>query len=74
MEKEKIQMEIEDQQAIGFDGFLEEDAYLGECNLGDLEITSGTDEQYWLLAVRAAREAAAIESRKRKTTSGSTTS
>ena len=73
IEKEKIQMEIEDQQAIGFDGFLEEDAYLGECNLGDLEITSGTDEQYWLLAVRAAREAAAIEGRKRKTTAGGTT-
>ncbi len=73
IEKEKIQTEIEDQQAIGFDGFLEEDAYLGECNLGDLEITSGTDEQYWLLAVRAAREAAAIEGRKRKTTAGGTT-
>ena len=59
---------------IGFDGFLDEDAYLGECNLGDLEITSGKDEQYWLLAVKAAREAAAIEGRKRKTTASSTTS
>ena len=58
---------------IGFDGFLDEDAYLGECNLGDLEITSGKDEQYWLLAVRAAREATAIEGRKRKTTAGGTT-
>lgn len=64
--KEEIQLEIEAQQETGFDGFLEEDAYLGECNLGDLEDTSGTDEQYWLLAVKAAREAAAIESRKRR--------
>ena len=42
-------MELEAQQGIGFEGFLEEDAYLGECNLGDLEDTSGTDEQYWPL-------------------------
>jgi len=41
IEKEKIQTEIEEQQAIGFDGFLDKDAYLGECNLGDLKITSG---------------------------------
>jgi hypothetical protein len=54
-------LEIEEQQEIGFDGFLKEDAYLGECNLGDLENTSGIDEQYWLLAVKAAREAVAIE-------------
>jgi hypothetical protein len=64
--KEEIQMEIEAQQEIGFEGFLEEDAYLGECNLGDLEDTSGTDKQYWLLAVKAAREATAIENRKRR--------
>lgn len=73
--KEEIQMEIEVQQEIGFEGFLEEDAYLGECNLGDLEYTSGTDEQYWLLAVKAAREAAVIEDRSRRaaTTVGTTT-
>jgi hypothetical protein len=59
--KEEIQAEIEEQQEIGFDGFLQEDAYLGECNLGDLEDTSGIDEQYWLLAVKAARDAIAIE-------------
>ena len=59
--KEEIQLEIEEQQEIGFDGFLKEDAYLGECNLGDLENTLGIDEQYWLLAVKAAREGVAIE-------------
>ena len=40
---------------------MEEDAFLGECNLNDLETTSGVEEQYWLLAVKAAREAARIE-------------
>jgi hypothetical protein len=72
--KEEIQSEIEAQQEIGFEDFLKEDAYLGECNLGDLEDTSGTNEQYWLLAVRAAREAAAIERiRDRQTAGGDTT-
>ena len=59
--KEEIQAEIETQQEIGFNGLLEEDAYLGECNLGDLEDTSGEEEQYWLLAVKAARKAKAIK-------------
>jgi hypothetical protein len=59
--KEEIQAEIEAQQEIGFNGLLEEDAYLGECNLGDLEDTSGEEEQYWLLAVKAARKAKTIK-------------
>jgi hypothetical protein len=71
--KEEIQMEIEEQQEAGFDGFLKEDAYLGECNLGDLEITSGMDEQYWLLAVKAAREAVTIERSRNGHTAGNDT-
>ena len=59
--KEEIQAEIKAQQEIGFNDLLEEDAYLGECNLGDLEDTSGEEEQYWLLAVKAARKAKTIE-------------
>jgi hypothetical protein len=42
--KEDIQQQIEMQQGIGFEGLLEEDAFLGECNLGDLETTLGTEE------------------------------
>ena len=61
LRKEDIQNQIETQQAIGFDGFLEEDAFLGECNLGDLELTSGRNEIYWLLAIKAAREAMQLE-------------
>jgi hypothetical protein len=59
--KEEIQKQIEAQQAIGYDGFMEEDAFLEECNLNDLETTSGVEEQYWLLAVKAAPEASSIE-------------
>ena len=43
------------------EGLLEDDRYLAECNLGDLEETSGMKETYWLLAIKAAREASRLE-------------
>ncbi len=39
---------------------LEEDDWMLEVNLGDLESTSGEQEQYWLAAIKAAREAAML--------------
>jgi hypothetical protein len=39
--EEELQREIEDQQEQGFDGLLEEDQYLEEVKLEDLENTSG---------------------------------
>ena len=59
--KEELQMEIECQQELGTEGLLEEDCYLAECNLGDLEDTSGILETYWLLAIQAAWEAGRLE-------------
>jgi len=50
-------MEIECQQELGMEGLLDDDCYLAECNLGDLEDTTGIRETYWLLAIQAAREA-----------------
>ena len=50
-------MEIKKQQELGNNGLLEEDLYLLEVNLEDLETTSGERQEYWLLAIRAAREA-----------------
>ena len=55
--KEEIQMEIERQQELGSEGLLEEDKYLLEVNLDDLNSTSGEWQEYWLLAIKAAREA-----------------
>ena len=49
-------MEIEKQQELGTDSLEEEDKYLMEINLEDLENTSGKNQQYWLLAIRVARE------------------
>ena len=59
--KEELQMEIERQQELGTEGLLEEDCYLAECNLGDLDETSGISETYWLLVIQATREAGRLE-------------
>ena len=37
------------QQELGEAGLLEEDKYLAEVNLGDMETTSGECQHYWLL-------------------------
>ncbi len=58
--KEELQWEIEDEQEQGFDGLLEEDQYLEEVNLEDLGNTSGERQEYWLVAMRAAREASLL--------------
>ena len=42
---------------IGGSGLEEEDKFLLEINLEDLETTSGETQEYWLLAILAAREA-----------------
>ena len=55
--KEEIQHEIEKEQELGGEGFTAEDHYLMKVNLEDLETTSGERQEYWLLAIGAAREA-----------------
>jgi hypothetical protein len=56
--KELLQAEIEKQQDMGIgEDWEREDRYLAEVNLEDLESTSGVNQQYWLLAIRTAREA-----------------
>jgi hypothetical protein len=41
LRKEDLQREIKNQQEQGFDDLLEEDRYLAEVNLEDLENSSG---------------------------------
>ena len=53
--KEELQLEIKWQQELGTAGLLDEDCYLVECNLGDLE-DSWMKKTYWLLAIMAAQE------------------
>ena len=55
--KEEIKILIEDQIEMGGGGLEESDKYLFEINLEDLETTSGETQEYWLLAIKSAREA-----------------
>jgi hypothetical protein len=63
-----IQREKRDRGTLetGGNGLLEEDQWMMEVNLGDLENASGEQEQYWLVAIKAAREAVHLK-RKRTT-------
>ena len=49
-------MEIERQQDLGSEGLLEEDNFLAEVRLEDLESTNGDRQEYWLLAIKSARK------------------
>ena len=61
MKKEQLQIEIERQKDMGIgEDWEREDQFLAEVNLEDLESTSGANQEYWLLAIRTAREAARL--------------
>jgi hypothetical protein len=55
--KEELIKEIKHQLTLGTDSLAEEDRVLLECNFDDLATTTGKFQEYWLLAIRAAREA-----------------
>jgi len=55
--KEQLRLEIDRQTELGAEGLLPEDQYLLEINHEDLELSSGEKQEYWLLAIRAARKA-----------------
>ncbi len=55
-----IQWEIKEQMKLGEAGLLEEDLWMMEVDLGDLENTSGEKEEYWLWAIKAARVAGTL--------------
>ena len=55
--KEEIRVALEEQMELGEEGLAEEDRYLLDINLDDLDNTTGEDQIYWLLAIQSAREA-----------------
>ncbi len=55
--KAELLKEINHQQTLGPEGLSEEDRFLLECNFDELTLTAGKQQEYWLLAVQAAREA-----------------
>ena len=64
--KEDIRRELLDQIEIGGEGLAEEDKYLLEINLDELDTSSGEEQTYWLLALRAARVAFQIRELRRQ--------
>ncbi len=58
--KEELLKEVEHQLNIGADGLNEQDWFLLECNFDELATTAGEHQEYWLLAIQAAREASRI--------------
>ena len=71
--REKLQRAIEVQQELGEEGLREEDKWLLEVNLSDLDQTSGEREAYWVLAVEMARKRFEMSSRNRVTAHGAST-
>ncbi len=60
-EKEELQLQIEEEMELGFDNFLPMDKKcLANVTLEDLESSEGLRQEYWLIAVRTARAAAAL--------------
>ena len=59
----ELQSEMEQQIELGGEGLNEQDKYLLEINLEDLEHSSGEDQYYWLLAIQSAREHRALKVR-----------
>jgi hypothetical protein len=55
--KEAIQREIKKQQSLEMQDLQEEDTYLAEINLVDLEATSEERQEYWLISIQDAMKA-----------------
>jgi hypothetical protein len=58
--KEDLMKEIKYQLTLGPNTLAEEDRFLLECNFDDLTTTTGEHQEYWLLAIKAAREASCL--------------
>ncbi len=60
-QKEELQLAIEAQQDMGWEDLVEEDQYLAEVNLEDLEHTLGKRQEYWLVTIQVAWEASRLQ-------------
>ena len=54
---EEIRRALEDKLELGEEGLEDDDKFLLEINLDELDTSSGEDQAYWLLALKAARDA-----------------
>jgi hypothetical protein len=58
--KEVLLKAIEHQLTLGPEGLAKEDGFLLECNFDELTMTTGEQQEYWLLAIQAAQEVSHI--------------
>jgi hypothetical protein len=70
LRKEAIPREREEQMELGEVGLLEEDHWMMEVNLGDMETNTWEQEEYWLVAIKAARVAALLAEQRLRTMLG----
>ena len=61
LHKSELLEEISNQLSMGAHTLMEDDKYLLECNLSTLATSNGEDQEYWLLAIKAARMACLIQ-------------
>ena len=54
---EEISTALEDQFAMGEEGLEEDDRFLLDVNPDKFQNTTREDQEYWLMALHAAREA-----------------
>jgi hypothetical protein len=52
---------------LGEEGLAEEDRFLLEINLDDLDNSTGKDQAYWLLSLQAARAARQLQMQQNNT-------
>jgi hypothetical protein len=64
--KAKLLEEITKQLLMGAELLMEDDKFLLECNLLDIASTNGEQQEYWLLAIQAAREASRLQTQARQ--------
>jgi hypothetical protein len=60
LHKSELLEEISNQLSMGARTLMEDDKYLLECNLLTLATSNGEEQEYWLLAIKAARMACLI--------------
>ena len=71
--KEELQRKIEDQIELGGAGLDEQDRFMLEINLEDLETSTGEDQYYWLIAIRATRADRILRRRQQESVTGKQT-
>ena len=71
--KEELQMEIKYQIELGGAGLDEQDRYLLDINLEDLETSTGEDQYHWLISIQASRDDKILRRRHQESVTGEET-